>query len=188
MTEWVKHYLFPPNPHFHLLPHPHPHTLNPWSLVTGYLPIIPDNDFLKSFHPTFLLHLTPSLRIFSRPQPLAPLFPPLQRISLTRLLPSLHNQQTSLTDISASFTNLFSFLPEDHSLKINNPTLLFSSPHFPSLPLPARFSLLNSQHTSLLLPNCVPLTPIETRFYASLQFLLNSTNKCTPQRTPLTCS
>ena len=51
------------------------------------------------------------------------------------------------SDISSSFANIFSFLPEDATIKISNPTFLFTSPHFSDVPLPTLCTLLDSQHT-----------------------------------------
>ena len=180
---WVKHYLFLFNLRLHFPPHhPPPRWIIGLLLQNTYLSVM--ESWLR------LPSTTTSWSRCRRPPPwgttylltipfccpwllpwglflvhsLWPIFSAITNDlpddALTKLFPSLHDEQnsqihpiiplpnfppnSSATDISASFTNISSFLPEDLSLKINNPTLLFSSSHFPSLPLPALFSLLDS--------------------------------------------
>ena len=121
-----------------------PHVFSPY--LTGALDTFPENFFDHSFATTFstiAIDLPPAakLKLFhtiheeasSHTQPIIslPSFPP----------------HSISSDISSSFENIFSFLTEDVTISTSNPPFLFSSPHFPDLPLPTLCTLLESQHT-----------------------------------------
>ena len=121
-----------------------PHVFLPY--LTGALDTFPENFFNHNFATTFVtialdLPLAAKQKLFHTIHEDAS-----EHIQPIISLPSFPPHSTS-SDISLSFDNIFSFLPEDVTISTSNSTFLFSSPHFSDLPLPTLCTLLESQHT-----------------------------------------